>query len=109
MFPKESFFTLANLEDKNWWFVSRNKILEWILQKKVPEFDKFLEVGCGTGFVLNHLLTRFPKARFSGSELHKEGLEIAKKRNKEADFLNLDARCMDERESYDVIGAFDVL
>ena len=108
-FPKDSFVTLASLEDKNWWFISRNKILEWLLLKRVKEFDKFLEIGCGTGFVLNHLSTRFPKAQFFGSELHKEGLDIAKERNKEAHFFNLNAVHMNERESYNVIGAFDVL
>lgn len=108
-FPKESFNTLSIIEAKNWWFVSRNKILSWVLKNKITQFDRFLEIGCGTGFVLNHLSKCFTKAHFFGSELHREGLEIAKSRNKGVDFSNLDARYMNDVELYDVIGAFDVL
>ena len=108
-FPKESFNTLSNIETKNWWFLSRNKIISWILTSKVTQFDRFLEIGCGTGFVLNHLSRCFPNTQFFGSELHAEGLEIAKYRNKGLKFSNLDARHLREIEMYDVIGAFDVL
>mgnify|MGYP000991711477 CR=1 FL=1 len=97
------------VESKNWWFISRNNIILWVLRKKIDPFDQLLEVGCGTGFVLQAIRKAFPRAVLQGSDYYDVGLVHARKRVPSANFTQLDARKMDKQEHYDVIGAFDVI
>jgi len=108
-FPVESFEKLAALEAGNWWFRARNKVLIWALKRHVGEVRSFLEIGCGTGFVLEGIHKAFPNAQLQGSEYFHEGLVHARKRIPSAHFKQLDATLMDEKDQYDVIGAFDVI
>jgi SAM-dependent methyltransferase len=108
-FPSGYFSELARLEASNWWFRSRNRVLIWVLKSKVKRFEKYLEVGCGTGYVLEGVRNAFPDAKLCGAEYFEEGLDFARKRIPTASFMRLDITAMSESEAYDVIGAFDVL
>jgi SAM-dependent methyltransferase len=108
-YPPEVFARLAAAEATHWWFRSRNAILLWAFSKYVQNCSSFLEIGCGTGFVLEGLNRAFPGLTLSGSEFFEEGLAFAKKRVPSADFRKLDATKMDDLETYDCIGAFDVI
>ncbi|WP_319797364.1 class I SAM-dependent methyltransferase [Nitrobacter sp.] len=109
-FPAGVFAKLAALEAGHWWFRSRNAILLWALQTKLHQpFYSFLEVGCGTGFVLEGIRNRFPAATLYGAEYYEEGLKFARGRVPSASFCQLDATTMTEINQYDVIGAFDVI
>ncbi len=108
-FPSESFELLAAEEDKHWWFRARNRVILWALKKQVGPFNRFLEVGCGTAFVLNGVRKAYPDANLYGSEYFEEGLVHARKRIPTATFLQIDATAMEDIAQYDVIGAFDVI
>ena len=108
-FPPSSFDKLAEMESGHWWFRSRNRILLWVLKKYVVRFENFMEVGCGTGFVIQAVQEHYPQAVLRGSDYFEEGLIHARKRMPSINFTQLDARKMDEEEFYDVIGAFDVI
>lgn len=108
-FPTESFEFLAAEEAKHWWFRARNRVLLWALEKHVGRFNTFLEVGCGTAFVLEGVKNAYPNAELYGSEYFDEGLVFAKKRLPDVAFKQLDATVMTEESRYDVIGAFDVI
>ena len=54
--------------------------------------ESFLEIGCGTEFVLADIELRFPKMNCSGSELHAAGLEFTKARVGSAPLIQMDAR-----------------
>jgi SAM-dependent methyltransferase len=109
-FPAGIFAKLAALEASHWWFRSRNAILLWALQRKLQQpFSSFLEVGCGTGFVLEGIRSRFPAATLYGAEYYEEGLKFARSRVPSASFHQLDATRMTEINQYDAIGAFDVI
>ncbi|MGW7773352.1 class I SAM-dependent methyltransferase [Pseudomonas machongensis] len=108
-FPVSSFERLAALEANNWWFRARNNVLIWALRKHVGNFSSFLEIGCGTGFVLEGISKAFPAAQLHGSEYFREGLVHAEKRIPQASFSQLDATRMTDVEQYEVIGAFDVI
>lgn len=107
-FPSTAFADLAEREAQHWWFRARNRLLLWALAKAKP-FNSFLEVGCGTGFVLEAVRNAYPGAKLHGAEYFEEGLAVARKRIPTAHFRRLDATVMDESAAYDVIGAFDVL
>jgi SAM-dependent methyltransferase len=69
----------------------------------------FLEIGCGTGFVLNGVRTAFPGVDAAGSELFVEALGYASERLPGVHFMQMDARHIPFRQALDVVGAFDVI
>ncbi|WP_269622999.1 class I SAM-dependent methyltransferase [Prochlorococcus marinus] len=109
VFPTEEFESLFLKENGNWWFLSRNSILIWVLRNKVNKFSNYLEVGCGTGFVLKALANEFPEVSLNASEYYEEGLVYARRRVPSCNFKCIDATIMSEENTYDCIGTFDVL
>ena len=104
------FAKLEALEQESFWFQARNRLILRALRKFRPDPSAYLEIGCGTGFVLRAVAAAFPDLAVTGSELHVSGLNIARQRmGARADFLQLDARHLPFREEFDVIGSFDVL
>lgn len=108
-FDPALFAELAALEARNFWFRARNRLIVWALQRRVPAFTDFLEVGCGTGYVLQGVAAAFPDARLCGTEAQTEGLQFAASRVPRAEFLQMDARRMPFEREFDAIGAFDVI
>ncbi|MEO5328893.1 MAG: class I SAM-dependent methyltransferase [Magnetococcus sp. THC-1_WYH] len=107
---KSSYFSeLARLETQNFWFWHRNELIVWTLKKYCKNFLSFLEVGCGTGFVLSGVSQAFPGKTLLGSEIFTAGLGYAVARLPSVNFIQMDARSIPYREEFDVIGAFDVL
>jgi len=108
-FDQRSFSYLADREANHFWFKARNRLIIWLLEKYAKKFDRFLEIGCGTGFVLEAISKQYPNASLSGGELHKEGLAFAKERVPSANLFQLDATTLVAQEPLDCVGAFDVL
>jgi SAM-dependent methyltransferase len=108
-FKPESFKWLASKEDLSWWFRSRNKIILWAMRKFSSNPKSLLEIGCGTGYVLDAINKAFPSSTLHGDECYEEGLRFAKQRVPHASFRCLDALKMVDKDCYDVIGAFDVI
>jgi SAM-dependent methyltransferase len=108
-FREEYFGALAQVEAGNFWFRARNDLIVWALQRHFPECRTFLEIGCGTGFVLSGIRSADPLIELSGSEILSAGLAFAAARVPSAQFSQMDARHIPFRDAFDVIGAFDVL
>jgi trans-aconitate methyltransferase len=108
-FKNHYFKELAKLEAGNFWFRARNKLILWAIQKYSPDIKSFLEIGCGTGFVMSAISKQFPKVWLSGSEYLEEGLAYARQRVPGTEFSQMDARHIPYESELDAIGAFDVL
>jgi SAM-dependent methyltransferase len=109
-FDPAIFEPLVKRESANFWFVPRNRLITSLLARYFPAADQFMEIGCGSGFVLSAIARARPWRRLVASELHPAGLVIARKRlGGRAEFVQMDARDIPAREAFDVIGAFDVL
>lgn len=108
-FKSHYFKELASVEADNFWFRGRNKLILWALQTNVPTLHNFLEIGCGTGFVISAISKQFPKAHLAGSEYFEEGLPFARERLPKATFTQMDARSIPHDSEFDAIGAFDVI
>lgn len=108
-FKPEYFSELSRLEAENFWFRGRNELILWALRTYKPDASTFLEVGCGTGFVLSGVARSCPEVALSGSEIFLAGLSHAAKRVPSAHFMQMDARQVPFVEEFDAIGAFDVL
>jgi SAM-dependent methyltransferase len=108
-FHADYFAELAALEAGNFWFRARNELITWALDTYVTDCRRFLEIGCGTGFVLHGVSAAFPEIALAGSEVFTTGLSFAASRVPDAEFYQMDARHIPFRDEFDAIGAFDVL
>jgi SAM-dependent methyltransferase len=103
------FEKLAALEPTSFWFRGRNRVVLWALDRWFSHARTFLEVGCGTGFVLAAILRSRPGLDAVGAELYPEGLRVARTRLAGVPLAQLDARELGIEQAFDVVGAFDVL
>ena len=108
-FEAEFFPKLAQLEAKNFWFRSRNRLIIYAIKHYFPQAKNFLEIGCGTGFVLQGIEKNLSHLTCSGSEIFTAGLEFARERLCKTTLFQMDARNIPFAEEFDIIGAFDVL
>ena len=108
-FEADYFSRLAQLEAGNFWFRSRNQLVIWALRQYFPKAESFMEIGCGTGFVLSGIQKELPELALCGSEIFTAGLSFAAERLPGVELFQMDARRIPFREEFDVIGAFDVL
>jgi 2-polyprenyl-3-methyl-5-hydroxy-6-metoxy-1,4-benzoquinol methylase len=108
-FPAGAHEYLFQAEQDHFWFRSRNKIIFWALAKYFRDAVNLLEIGCGTGYVLQGIHSVFPGVELHGSEIYNQGLQFAAQRVPEASLYQMDARHIPFRDHFDVIGAFDVL
>ncbi|MEO8664100.1 MAG: class I SAM-dependent methyltransferase [Ignavibacteria bacterium] len=109
-FQSEGFDLLFRVEEKNFWFRSRNRIIKHLFKKYLGT-DKernILEIGCGTGFVLKGL-SEYKNYNLTGAEIHLAGLKYARMRLPGAEFIQVDATRMPFENQFDAIGTFDVL
>lgn len=107
---KASFFAdIARCEAGYFWFRARNRLIIWALGKYCPGFRSFLEIGCGTGYVVSGIAKTYPGAKLYGSEIFSAGLAFAAAKEPTIDFMQMDARSIPFVDEFDTIGAFDVL
>jgi SAM-dependent methyltransferase len=108
-FKDDYFRELVELEARNFWFRARNRLVLWALERYFPGAENFLEIGCGTGFILSGVAAARSELKLSGSEISSVGLAHAASRVPSADLFQMDARAIPFADEFDVIGAFDVL
>jgi len=108
-FPQEAFHEFFELEQKHFWFRSRTKLIIWLIRRYFPEAVNFLEIGCGTGFLLECLSKEYPDMHLTGSDISLVGLSYALQNVNKAIFTQFDIINLPYIEEYDLIGAFDVL
>ena len=108
-FDPAHFAELARLEAGNFWFRARNRLIEWALERYFSGARRFLEVGCGTGFVLAGIAQAQPALAVAGSEAATAGLVFAARRVPRAQLMQMDARRIPFTGEFDVAGAFDVI
>jgi SAM-dependent methyltransferase len=109
-FDPKAFDELSKLEAAHFWFVARNELIVGLINKFFPEARCFMEVGCGTGFVLRAIARSRSWERVVGTELHPSGLAYARRRlPPSVEFAQMDARHIPAEGVFDLTGAFDVI
>lgn len=104
------FRLLVKLEDNNFWFQARNRLILWAISHFFGDAQSILEIGVGTGFVTRALRASLPEANIWGSDIHIEGLRFADERLKgTVNLFQMDAVRIPFRAEFDVVGLFDVL
>lgn len=111
-FPRDAFEKLYHKEEKNFWFRSRNRIIRFLVNKYLRtdagKMQSFLEIGCGTGFVLKGL-SSLGYLRLVGADIYLEGLKYLKQRVPEAEAVQVDATKLPFENEFAAVGAFDAL
>jgi SAM-dependent methyltransferase len=103
------FDELVAAEPRHFWFRARRALILDALARHFPSARRFLDLGCGTGFVLMGAREAFPEMELSGSDVRADALDRAARRVPSAFLFQMDGRRMPFTEELDVIGAFDVI
>lgn len=108
-YPPEAYALLSESEKRHFWFQGRNMVIRSIIKSSFPghKGKRFLEVGCGTGYVLAAL------ARMgfvvTGLDMHPEGLAYARRRVPKAALMTKSLANFRPKTLFDAVGAFDVI
>ncbi len=108
-YDDDYFAELFKLEAGNYWFRARNALLIWALRRYFPQAKDYLEIGCGTGYVLSGVAAARPDFNLHASEISSRGLPFAAGRVPQAELFQMDARAIPFAGHFDIIGMFDVL
>lgn len=108
-FKREYFDNFFELESGNFWFRSRSRLIHFMIDKHFAHATNFLEIGCGTGYVLSQIDGTFPNLKLTGGEAMSAGLQFAQQRTNKAELIQVDARSLPYEDEFDLIGAFDVI
>jgi ubiquinone/menaquinone biosynthesis C-methylase UbiE len=73
-----------------------------------------VDVGCGTGHAVNLMAKAFPKSRFYGYDISRDGISMAraeakKMKLKNARFKIVDVAKMGDKQKFDLVTAFDTV
>ncbi len=106
------FGPLYAVENKHFWFRSRNLIISRLVQQLAREFQagaQVLEIGCGTGNTLAVLNREWTKGPVTGVDLFYDGLKFARQRV-DCRFVQGDINELPfPAGTFDLICLFDVL
>ncbi|MGH2902959.1 MAG: class I SAM-dependent methyltransferase [Solirubrobacteraceae bacterium] len=97
------------LEEDSFWFRARSRLILDALKAEFPRARSLLEIGCGTGYVLNGIHGALPDIELTGADLYVQGLRHAQRRVPSAQVVQCDAERLPFADAFDVVAAFDVL
>ncbi len=110
MFDRDVYSRIVSCERQSFYFRARRRLIIWAIFKHFPKLTNFLDMGTGTGFVLEEIRRRRPDLDLYGSDLALDSLTATKKRlSGPATLFHADARRMPFSNHFDVVGAFDVI
>jgi SAM-dependent methyltransferase len=104
-----AFDAIEGAEARHFWFESRRRLVLWALARHCRPARALLEVGCGTGFLLEGVSRAFPEAAVVGADPLLAFLARARERLPGATLLQMDARRIPFRDEFDAVIALDVI
>lgn len=105
------FAPLAAIEDRHFWFRARNEVIRAVVEdvtERLRDGFRFLEVGCGTGNVLQVLGRTCSRGSGLGMDLFWEGLRHARSRSR-CPLVQADIKTPPFRKPFHLVCLFDVL
>lgn len=105
------FSALVAIEQRHAWFRARNEMIGERVAEVVSDLSagfRVLEVGCGSGSVLQVLERVCNRGDVVGLDLYEEGLQFARSRTG-CTLVRGDANCPPFGQEFSLVGMFDVL
>jgi SAM-dependent methyltransferase len=96
-------------EARHFWFDTRRRLVLSALQRHAQGARSLLEVGCGTGYVLEGVGHACPDLALTGTDALLASLSRVAQRLPDATLLQMDARHIPFRDEFDVLLALDVV
>ncbi len=95
-------------EDAHWWFASRTRALNAVMQPILPKKSDFrlLDVGCGAGNMIHHLSEY---GQVKGLEIDPRPVKKARERGYDVDEFDVTKPMPFEEGTFDAITALDVI
>jgi SAM-dependent methyltransferase len=100
---------IAAAEARHFWFDTRRRLVIGAVRRHCPQARSLLEVGTGTGFVLEGVRAAFPGLAVSGADALLASLARAARRLEGAALFQMDARRIPFRDEFDALLALDVI
>jgi ubiquinone/menaquinone biosynthesis C-methylase UbiE len=105
---------IADAIDRHWRRLpfegEHRALLADVVARHASASCRLLEVGCGSGYFYEHLVTRLPDISYTGVDTSREMLALATARYPAVRFQHGDAFALDfEDDAFDVVVAFEVL
>src|SRR6266853_1745065 len=96
------------IENEHWWFAARQRILRVFLEKRLrlPSHTKLLDVGCGTGAILDMLSKKYDAY---GQDVSPQAIEFCRQRGLKNLFCGTLGQVPKSFGSFDAVTMFDVL
>ena len=96
------------IENEHWWFAARQRILWKYMKKNVPTRPgaKLLDVGCGTGAILDMLSKKYD---VYGQDVSQQAIDFCSQRGLKKLFCGTLDRFPKEYGTFDIITSFDVI
>ena len=110
-YDPDYFARLFAIEDRHFWFKTRNRIIATLVKQETVSLSpgyRVLEIGCGTGNVLQVLEQACPKGIVMGMDLFGQGLQFARRRTL-CSLVQADMYASPFATQFHLIGLFDVL
>lgn len=104
-----AFEAIEAAEARHFWFVARRRLVLWALGRYFGGARSVLEVGCGTGFVLEGIQRARPGLLLAGTDVLGASLGRAARRLPGVDLFQMDGRRIPFREEFDALLALDVI
>jgi SAM-dependent methyltransferase len=100
---------LAAAERWHFWFQSRRRLVLWMLQRYFPNMQSLLDVGCGSGFVLEGVREQRRDVALSGTDAGIDALLIARNRMPDVFWFEALADGLPFEDEFDAVMALDVI
>ncbi len=104
---EESFFEEFHEKESNhFWHNGRKRILYNLIRDNYVEGDRLIELGCGSGNVVEYINRR--GIPLEGGDIFMDAITFARRKS-QARFFRIDLNALPFRDEYDAVGLFDVL
>jgi SAM-dependent methyltransferase len=103
------FDDLVAAEAWHFWFRARRTLVLWALRKYFPACRSVIDVGCGTGFVVQELQRTSPTLRVVGCDILHQAVSTARRRQPDLHLFQGDVLRLSVQRQFDVIAALDVI